>query len=437
MAKTKTLKVLLEGIPIGVLQEDPSGKHTFTYYQESPSDARLSLSMPRRVEAWTGEPVEAYIDGILPDDPSIRQRIARKYSVNARNPFALLTAVGLDCGGGVQFVDAQKDINTALGEQITPITEEQIGERLMSITGSQQASWQNEGEHWSLNGAQDKIALRFTNGQWYEAEGAAATTHIIKPGIRGLHEQAFNEYLCLKTAEQLGIPVAMTEYRIFGTVPAIVSERWDRIVNDDVIPAAVRRVHQEDLCQAMGVMTAKKYQSDGGPSAVNIVQFLRDNDFPEDDVRLFFTALVFNFFIAGSDAHAKNYAILEPVGQSAHLAPLYDIASLFPYTTNRKDRKLAMSIGGEYSWERIELRHWKKLAAQLGGQSDQVILEELLVEFALRSIFVFARVAEETLAWVHRLPGITDEDFENKRRVVSSISNGLAQQSDRVLSWAG
>lgn len=91
--------------------------------------------------------MEAYIDGILPDDPSIRQRIARQYGVNARNPFALLTAVGLNCGGGVQFIDAQQDINLALQESVRPITEDEIGQRLMQITGNRQASWQNIGEH--------------------------------------------------------------------------------------------------------------------------------------------------------------------------------------------------------------------------------------------------------------------------------------------------
>lgn len=440
MAKPKTLNVLLEGIPIGVLREDTQGRHTFTYDPSSPSDAQLSLSMPRRSQPWEGQPVEAYIDGILPDDPSIRQRIARQYGVNARNPFALLTAVGLDCGGGVQFIDAQQDINLALQESVRPITENEIGQRLMQITGNRQASWQNIGEHWSLNGAQDKIALRLINGQWYEAEGAAATTHIIKPGIRGLHEQAFNEFLCLKTAKQLGMPVAATEYRMFGTVPAIVSERWDRVALDGVVPSVVRRIHQEDMCQALGVMTSNKYQADGGPSAVDIVRFLRGNGFPEADVKQFFKALVFNYLIAGSDAHAKNYAVLEPIGKRPRLAPFYDIASLFPYDTQRRGRKLAMSISGEYSWERIDLRHWQRFAMQLNGEADWKTLANILVDLAVRTLPVFLHVADQALAWV-RSSSEADErmsttDLADKERVVDSIRDGIAQQSARVLQWA-
>ncbi len=213
--------------------------------------------------------------------------------------------------------------------------------------------------HWSLNGAQDKIALRRQNGQWYEAHGAEATTHIIKPGISNLLEQSFNEYVCMKTVSNLGVPTAESTYHMFGDVPAIISTRseWQRYIDDNNIPK-VARIHQEDFCQALGFMTAQKYQSDGGPDALAIVQFLYTEHFSATDIHLFYTALILNFLMAGTDAHAKNYAILEPAGESPMLAPLYDIASLFPYDTQRKQRKLAMSIGREYNYERIELRHW-------------------------------------------------------------------------------
>lgn len=441
MAKIKQLDVFLEGRHIGVLREDGRGRHTFAYDLSIPEAGQLSLSMPRRAAPWEGSPVEAYIDGILPDDPSVRQRIARSHGVNARNPFALLTAVGLDCGGGVQFVPVEdaaaspSESPHRLEERIVPISEERIGRRLREITGMNQASWQSVGEHWSLNGAQDKLALRYTNGQWYEAEGAAATTHIIKPGIRGLHEQAFNEYVCLRAAERLLLPTAKSFYRILGGVPVIVSERWDRIVDDTRMPASVARVHQEDLCQAMGVMTDRKYQSDGGPGAVDVVRFLREQGLPERDVMTFLKALVFNFLIAGSDAHAKNYAILEPVGGKPRLAPLYDVASLFAYDTTRKERRLAMSVGGEYRWERIEARHWRRLAESCGGASDWDAVSAMLVELALGTLPAFLQAADEALRWAGSLPDADAERLSRKRELVTRIARGVDEQSSRVLGW--
>ena len=35
------------------------------------------------------------------------------------------------------------------------------------------------------------------------------------------------------------------------------------------------RVHQEDICQALGIMPTKKYQNEGGPNAAEIVELLR------------------------------------------------------------------------------------------------------------------------------------------------------------------
>ena len=188
-AKSKELLVFLQGNPLGILSEDTQGRHVFTYLPESDVSLNLSIALPHRTSPWTGAAVEAYIDGVLPDDPNIRQRIGRQYGVNARNPFALLSVIGLDCAGGVQFVPPAQIDTLRRTSELVPISEEQIGLRLQAMGQGGRASWQANDEHWSLNGAQGKIALRRQNGQWYEAHGAEATTHIIKPGISNLLEQ--------------------------------------------------------------------------------------------------------------------------------------------------------------------------------------------------------------------------------------------------------
>lgn len=121
--------------------------------------------MPRRLEPWRGAPVESYIDGILPDAPDVRRSIARSNGVHANNPFSLLTAVGLDCAGAVQFAADPSDIpDTNQKEQLRPISEAEIGNRLEAMNRVRQPSWQISDEHWSVGGAQDKIALRHSNG---------------------------------------------------------------------------------------------------------------------------------------------------------------------------------------------------------------------------------------------------------------------------------
>jgi serine/threonine-protein kinase HipA len=433
--KPKELVVFLEGRRIGVLSEDSYGKHIFTYDTDAEIDAPLSLSLPRRVAPWRGKPVEAFIDGVLPDDQVMRQRIARRYDVNAGNPFSLLTAIGLDCAGGAQFVPTADVDSFNKQASLRPITEAEIRQRLVSISDDRQASWQGVDEHWSLNGAQDKIALRFQDGQWYEAHGSAATTHIIKPGILKLHEQAFNEYVCLKAIAALHVPVSNCEFREFAGLPALVSERWDRkwVMNQDG-DTEVIRIHQEDLCQATGHPTAEKYQSDGGPGATEILSCLRINGLDAASVGLFYIALILNFLMAGTDAHAKNYAIEEPVGERPRLAPLYDIASMFAYATQRNQRKLAMSIGGEYNWERIELRHWRKLA-DTDSSGDFELVELLLARYAATLPDAFADAAKTARELSSGILHADRETQNNRDRLLTRIQDGIAAQCTRVLHW--
>ena len=436
-AKSKELLVFLQGNPLGILSEDTQGRHVFTYLPESDVSLNLSIALPHRTSPWTGAAVEAYIDGVLPDDPNIRQRIGRQYGVNARNPFALLSVIGLDCAGGVQFVPPAQIDTLRRTSELVPISEEQIGLRLQAMGQGGRASWQANDEHWSLNGAQDKIALRRQNGQWYEAHGAEATTHIIKPGISNLLEQSFNEYVCMKTISNLGVPTAESTYHMFGDVPAIISTRWDReIIDDNNIPK-VARIHQEDFCQALGFMTAQKYQSDGGPDALAIVQFLYTEHFSPPDIHLFYTALILNSLMAGTDAHAKNYAILEPAGESPMLAPLYDIASLFPYDTQRKQRKLAMSIGREYNYERIELRHWDRFAAaiiQACKSDDSEFIHFALQHYAEKLPQAFRATAEEEMQLVDGMDR-SGQSSQQRRQLIERIQHGIDRQCERVMRW--
>lgn len=434
--KIKRLHVLLNTRHIGLLEESPDGRHSFTYdpdYQGMP----LSLSMPLRPEPWTGTPVEAYIDGVLPDDREQRQRIGRLYGVNPRNPFSLLTAIGLDCAGAVQFLSNEQLKSPALQQgQYVAISEEEIGRRLAAFTQFNAPSWQTTDEHWSLNGAQDKITLAYfpERHQWYEAHGTKATTHILKPGIHRYREHAFNEYLCQLTLGGLGLSTAKASYHIFGDTPAIVSTRWDRQVAD----GHILRLHQEDMCQAMGVMTAQKYQSDGGPGAVSIVRFMRDNGFDADSVTMFFAALVANFLIGGSDAHAKNYAILEIPGSRPALAPLYDVASTFPYDkpddkSNRE--RMAMSIGGQYRFDYIGLHEWRTFARQCGGSDTEQLLLGLLHGFAQRLPDLFDSVQKEQMGIAADSPDETEDSLANKRELVTRLQAEIDQQCGRVLKW--
>jgi serine/threonine-protein kinase HipA len=257
---------------------------------------------------------------------------------------------------------------------------------------------------FSLAGAQPKTALLLQNNRWGIPSGRIPTTHILKPPTGHFDGHSENEHICLMLARNLGLPAAQSKVVRFKEEIAIVIERYDRqYKGNDII-----RVHQEDICQALGIMPTKKYQNEGGPSAVNIVELLRTYSTDrEADVNTFTAALGFNWLIAGTDAHAKNFSLLLS-GPHVRLAPLYDVASILPYNEfDLRKVKLAMKIGSEYKLSQIGLRQWQKFARETRVDVDELVelLEYMAKQLPDEVNAARARAREEGLdeAIVERL----------------------------------
>ena len=232
----------------------------------------LSSAMPLSTREYRDKTVLPYLWGLLPEDIATRKRVAAEANISYNNPFALLGIIGLDCPGAVQF--SRQSEKAPREERLVPVNESDIAYRLSQLRNNN-SGWIATNEHWSLGGQQNKFALRRQDNLWFACEGAAATTHILKSGVHGLSHQALNEYVCMQVARKCGINVAKTEYCEFegerGTEPAIVIERYDRVVLDK----NVTRLHQEDFCQALGCLPDNKYTMYGGPGAADILKFLR------------------------------------------------------------------------------------------------------------------------------------------------------------------
>ncbi|UWU83278.1 HipA domain-containing protein [Bradyrhizobium yuanmingense] len=137
-------------------------------------------------------------------------------------------------------------------------------------------------------GAQPKTALVLKGNKWGTPSGRIPTTHILKPPTGHFDGHAENEHICLQLARELGLPAAETQVMRFEREIAIGVERYDRQVSgNDII-----RVHQEDICQAMGIPPTKKYQNEGGPTPADVVELLRTYSTDrEADLETFVSAL--------------------------------------------------------------------------------------------------------------------------------------------------
>ncbi len=100
--------------------------------------------------------------------------------------------------------------------------------------------------------------------------------------------------------------------------------------------------------EALSIHPDAKYQVDGGPGPIEVLRLLRGAlpTHADVDIGRFVDALAWNWIIAGTDAHAKNYALLLS-GRGVRLAPLYDVTSALPYG-NVHDLRLAMKVGDGY-----------------------------------------------------------------------------------------
>ena len=364
------LFVTIQGETAGMVRQRENGTLTFAYlpaYQGAP----LSLSMPLSNQEYGDKIVRPYLFGLVPDNYYLRRTLGREFEVSADNPFALLTHIGRDCPGAVQFFPP--DLYTQAFDQAAryePLTEQTVGHRLQAIANNEQATWQAPEEHWSLGGQQSKIALANFGGQWFTCEGAAATTHIIKPGISALAHQALNEHLCLRLASLCGIPAAQSTFQTFAGVDAIAVRRYDRIIADTY---RVIRIHQEDFCQALGILPDHKYTNEGGPSARDIVNLLNGQPNRERNVPLFAAELFFNYLIGAPDAHGKNYSVILTKSNGPLLAPLYDTASGLAYEPPRGGWRLAMGIGGENRMGKLRRSHVQRFA-EAAGLNDETAL---------------------------------------------------------------
>lgn len=367
------LAVFLDGERAGTLSRGRDGRVGFDYssgYLQRRRVTPLSVSLPTTRRSHDADVVEPWIDNLLPDNDDVRQRWAAAFGERRPTAFNLLRHMGADCAGAVQLLPPGEPPDDA-GTK-TRVSDAEIADHLRTLRSDESAwSFAESGGRWSLGGQQGKFALSRDRGGWYVPGGREPSTHIFKIGIAGLSDSDVAEYVTMRAARSLGLTVAPIEIVRFGDEVAVVVTRFDRLGAD----AGIRRIHQEDMCQALGLWRASKYQSDGGPSVADIAGLLSnvtDRRDLDSSRRLFARANIFNWLVAGTDAHAKNYALLH-VGPRTAMAPLYDLMSsalVLPEREVHHQGKLAMKLGGEYRLRAIERRHLVRAAADIGVEAD-------------------------------------------------------------------
>jgi serine/threonine-protein kinase HipA len=352
------LIVSSNGVQVGTIEID-NGRWKFSYAADW-KDYALSPNFPiatRKFEDTRDtKPVEWFFENLLPEG-RLRELIAFRDRIDARDTWALLIRHGQDTAGALSLIPEGFDV--APEEILVPLARQALQEKIEASRARNlplMASW--EEIRMSLAGAQEKLGLRIdVHGAMFLPEGSAPSTHIVKPenASADFPYCPANEFFCMRLAHELKLPVPAVGL-LHVPEPLYVIERFDRVPLEQSAEklAGTRfgRIHQIDLCQALGVAPSKKYESEGGLGLHHLFGVIRGTfiDRPIVAVHAVVQWVVFNYLIGNLDAHAKNIAFLVR-GQKAAVAPFYDMLCVEAYLPRQT---MSMAIAGRARFSESE-----------------------------------------------------------------------------------
>jgi serine/threonine-protein kinase HipA len=382
----------MNGLRVGTWRIPARGPMELLYdpaWIDSVEGRPISLSLPFLGGApHRGNAVAAYFDNLLPDTPELRKRLQRHFKTASDKIFDLLSAVGRDCVGALQLLPPDEAPGNVKKIDAEPLSKRDI-EKLLLQTASAAPAWNPDRNELriSIAGAQEKTALLLHQGKWHRPLGMTPTTHLFKlplglvDGRIDMSSSVENEWLCAQIIAAYGLPVADCEVAQFESQKALVVKRFDRML--DSSKRYWLRMPQEDFCQATATPVEFKYESNGGPGILAIMEILRQSESPLRDPDVFLYAQLLFWMLAAPDGHAKNFSLhILPRG-AYRLTPLYDVISLWPAIAAKQDSEhkltLAMGLPGgknkHYDMKTIQRRHFNETARKAGYGMD---MEDLI-----------------------------------------------------------
>jgi serine/threonine-protein kinase HipA len=353
----------------------------FTYdeqYLSSSDSAPLSVSLPLSSRRYSGAETLPYFEGLLPEG-SVRDEVARRFHVSGNSPAKLISVLGRDCAGDVSVVELDDPAQPPAVGDYEPLPDalRQIAQQPL-----RQVSQLRSEYRLSLAGGQEKVALYHDEGKplddgWFAPLNGSPSNRILKPQVSDRYpDLALNEFLCMKAAAYIGIDAARISFFADGQSeavgPMVVVERYDRVAGrgatDDGL-ALLRRVHQEDFCQALGLDSDGKYEAEGTFYIRDMARILMEYaDIPHASMTDLYTRLLFNYLIGNCDAHLKNYSVLWEARDCVRLAPAYDLLSTSIYDGafgGKLSRSMGLRLGRHVNIDKVDAEDILQVAKEL------------------------------------------------------------------------
>ncbi|MGP3699451.1 HipA domain-containing protein [Rhodobacter sp. NSM] len=422
------MKIYYESREVAEIAPGKDGAATLTYnldWQGTRGAFPISTRMPLGVANHGAGEVLPWVANLLPESQQL-EMVARATGASQADPLALLASIGRDTSGAMSFSERGFARMTT-----REVPDEAALERIIQELPKKPFLVGEDGVSMSLAGVQSKIGVHVgADGVISIPVEGAPSTWILKPDAANLPGGVYNEALCLRLAALIGLAAPEVRVGRAGARRYLLVERYDRRQQGE----SWRRLHQEDMCQALGRLPSAKYERNEtgqrGPMVRDIVGVMRTLD-PLRGVLSIFDYVIFNTIVCNTDAHAKNYSVMV-TASGANLAPIYDVMCAKPWPSII--RKQAMSLATKWDGDYFKGRHWQREAALCG----------LNPTAALRRVEVLCRATMKHLPQAVEEVIAMDPDAEDWVREVEKyiaeratfLVNGLAEQDPEAISWA-
>ncbi len=329
------LAVWLEAsdVPVGIVASDDHGAMAFAYrhdWLDNENAHPISLSLPLADEPFGDAVTRSFFDNLLQENDQLDRTLAR-YGLGRDNIVGILEHIGADCAGAISCLPLDAPPVKRPGNLATDYDElsaENV-EELVTRLAEGKALPEEMHDPSPVAGFRRKFSLAATpDGTFWTPKAGVGvpTTHILKipdPDHRG---EAAHEAFAARMARETGLDSANCINDKITGQDVLLIERFDRSIDEQ---GNVRRLHQEDFAQAIGLPAELKYERRAGEAgrfdAAAIGSILAACASPakmrEDFIRL----TIFNLLIGNNDNHAKNHALLHAMGSAPVLAPFYDL----------------------------------------------------------------------------------------------------------------
>jgi serine/threonine-protein kinase HipA len=357
MKNNEKLNVWYNKTLVGQLWHDQTNMIGFVYDDNWLTNGfAISQQLPLSENEYSPHEGKAhrYFANLLPE-AGAREHIIRELKI-VNTDYELLKAIGGECAGAVSILP--HDHEPTIENDYMKLSNDKLKQLLQRKNGIFNLTTQKKRPRLSLAGAQDKCPVFYDGKDFYLPQNSSASSHIIKFEISGYRHIPAYEFFMTKLAGKIGLPVVDCELHSRNNSYFLVVKRYDRIIEEE---QTIKRLHQEDLCQALGYSYNKKYQYDGGPTFSDCYKLIQNiSSQPIIDNENLLKWQIFNVLAGNSDGHAKNLAIIYDNNFQTRLTPFYDLVCT--RAIEHIDTNLALSVGGVFNPNLITLKGWTKFA---------------------------------------------------------------------------